>query len=68
MDSDSHFGVNGERRRTIGTILVDPGITRFVPDTQSFRRVMTRMNRLLMGTEPRPDAALRTATLIAAIS
>ena len=57
-----------DRRRTVGTILTDPGITRYVPDNKSFRRVMTRMNRLLMGTEPGPDAAIRTATLIAAIS
>ena len=57
-----------DRRQTVGTILIDPGITRFVPDNKSFRRVMTRMNRLLMGTEAGPDAAIRTATLIAAIS
>jgi AcrR family transcriptional regulator len=57
-----------ERRSTIGIVLADPGIARFVPETRSFRRVMGRMNRLLMGNEPGADGPVRTAMVIAAIS
>lgn len=57
-----------ERRRTMATILADPGIARFAPMTGSFRRVMGRMNRLLLGNDPGPDGAVRTAMIIAAIS
>lgn len=57
-----------QRRRTMRAVLMDPGIVRFAPRTTSFQRVMGRMNRLLMGSEPGPDAAVRTAALIAMIS
>lgn len=57
-----------ERRQTVGVILMDPGIARVVPKNASFRRVMGRMRRLLLGNEPGPDGAVRTAMVIAAIS
>jgi AcrR family transcriptional regulator len=57
-----------ERRRLAGTLLNDPVIARVIPENESFGRVMQRMNRMLMGTDTGPDAHLRTAMLIAAIS
>ncbi|MCK9902639.1 hypothetical protein CC117_26530 [Parafrankia colletiae] len=57
-----------ERRQTVGVILMDPGIARLAPKNASFRRVMGRMRRLLLGNEPGPDGAVRTAMVIAAIS
>ncbi|WP_416976546.1 TetR/AcrR family transcriptional regulator [Streptomyces sp. T028] len=57
-----------QRRRTMRAVLMDPEIVRFAPLTSSYRRVMSRMNRLLMGSEAGPDTAARTATLIAVIS
>jgi hypothetical protein len=57
-----------ERRRTAGTILFDPRMGRLVPENDSFRRVMRRMSRMLMGRDDGPDARIRTDMLIAAIS
>jgi len=57
-----------ERRRAMATIVADPSLVRFAPKAKSFRRVMGRMNRLLLGNDPGPDGAVRTAMVIAAIS
>ncbi|WP_198655387.1 TetR/AcrR family transcriptional regulator [Streptomyces geranii] len=57
-----------QRRRTMRAVLMDPEIVRFAPRTTSYRRVMSRMNRLLIGNSAGPETAARTATLIAVIS
>ena len=57
-----------ERRRTVSTLLSDPVIARFFPEQESFRRVMGRMNRLLIGDDSGPEGRVRTAMVIAAIS
>ena len=57
-----------ERRRTVSTLLSDPVIARFFPEHESFRRVMGRMNRLLIGDDSGPEGRVRTAMVIAAIS
>jgi len=56
------------RRRTVGTILSDPVIVGFFAEHEEFRDVMHRMRRLLMGDDTGPEASVRTAMLIAAIS
>jgi AcrR family transcriptional regulator len=57
-----------ERRRTTSIILNDPVIARLFPENKTFRRVMARMNRMLMGNDAGPDGQIETAMLIAAIS
>lgn len=57
-----------ERRRAMANVLVDPSIVRFIPERKSFRRVMGRMNRLLMGAEAGPETITHTAMIVAAIS
>jgi AcrR family transcriptional regulator len=57
-----------ERRRTVSTLLSDPVIARFFPEQESFRRVMGRMNRLLIGDDSGPEGRVRMAMVIAAIS
>ena len=57
-----------ERRRSVGTILSDPVISTFFADDQGFRDVMHRLRTLVVGDEPGPEARLRTAMLIAAVS
>jgi AcrR family transcriptional regulator len=57
-----------ERRRIVSTILSDPVIVGLFDDHQAFRDVMQRLRRLLMGDDAGPDAAVRTAILIAAVS
>ena len=56
------------RRRTVGTILSDPVIAGFFADHDAFRDVMYRVRRLLIGDDPRAEAGVRTAMLLAAIS
>jgi AcrR family transcriptional regulator len=56
------------RRRTVGTILSDPVIGGFFAEHKRFRRDMQRLRRLLMGDDAGPEARIRTAMLIAAIS
>ena len=56
------------RRRTVGTILSDPVIAGFFADHDAFRDVMYRVRRLLIGDDPRVEAGVRTAMLLAAIS
>jgi len=56
------------RRRTVATILSDPVIGAFFAEDDRFRRVMHRLRRMLVGDEVGPEARVRTAMLIAAIS
>jgi len=57
-----------DRRRTVGTLLNDPVIGGFFVDHERFRDVMHRLQRLLIGDDAGPQASVRTAMLIAAIS
>jgi AcrR family transcriptional regulator len=57
-----------DRRRTTSTILSDPVIVGFFADHKTFRDVMYRLRRLLLGDDAGPEARVRTAMLIAAIS
>jgi AcrR family transcriptional regulator len=55
-------------RHTVGTILNDPIIVHFFADHDSFRHVMDRMSRVLMGGNVGHEARISTAMLTAAIS
>ncbi len=55
-------------RRTVSTILNDPVIVRFFAEHESFRRVMDRMTRVLVGDDIGHEARVSTAMLTAAIS
>ena len=57
-----------DRRRTVGTILSDPVIVGFFADHEEFSDVMHRLRWLLMGDDTGPEASIRVAMLIAAIS
>ena len=57
-----------ERRRTTSIILNDPVTARLFPENKTFRRVMVRMNRMLMGNDAGPDEQSEVAMLMAAIS
>jgi AcrR family transcriptional regulator len=57
-----------DRRRTTSTILSDPVIVGFFAEHETFRDVMIRLRRLLIGDDAGPEARVRTAMLIAAIS
>jgi AcrR family transcriptional regulator len=57
-----------ERRRTVGTLLNDPVIGGLFVDHGRFLDVMDRLQRLLIGDGATPEANLRTAMLIAAVS
>ena len=57
-----------ERRRTVSTILSDPVIVGFFAEHETFREVMHRLRRLLVGEDAGTEARVRTALLIAAIS
>lgn len=57
-----------DRRRTVGTILSDPIIAGFFAENRTFRDVMQRLRRLLIGDDTGPEARVRAAILIAAIS
>jgi AcrR family transcriptional regulator len=52
-----------ERRRIAGVLQRDPVMLRFLDDHEPFRRVMTRLNRLLMGGATDPRARVLVATL-----
>jgi AcrR family transcriptional regulator len=56
-----------ERRRIAGVLQRDPVMLRFLDDHEPFRRVMTRLNRLLMGGASSPRARVRVAALAGAI-
>src|SRR5271157_3067395 len=55
-------------RRTVSTILNDPVIVRFFAEHESFRPVMDRMSRVLVGDDTGHEARVSTAMLTAAIS
>ena len=55
-------------RRTVSTILNDPVIVRFFTEHESFRPVMDRMSRVLVGDDVGHEARVATAMLTAAIS
>src|SRR5262245_55108711 len=57
-----------ESRRTMGTVLGDPVIVGFFAHHEAFRGVMHRLTRLLIGDDRGPEARVRTAMLVAAIS
>jgi AcrR family transcriptional regulator len=55
-------------RRTTSIILSDPVIIRFFATSPAFSDVMHRLRLVLIGDEAGPDARVRTAMLLAAIS
>ena len=57
-----------ERRRMAGFLQRDPVMLRFLENHAPFRRVMVRVNRLLMGDATHPRARVQAATLAAAIA
>jgi AcrR family transcriptional regulator len=57
-----------DRRRTVGTILTDPVIIGFFADHATFRDVMHRLRLILIGDDAGPEARVRIAMLVAAIS
>src|SRR5512143_1416947 len=57
-----------ERRRMAGLLQRDPVMLRFLENHEPFRRVMARVNRVLMGGASRPQARVQAATLAAAIA
>ena len=56
-----------ERRRWAGVLQRDPVMLRFLEEHAPFRRVMGRVNRLLMGGASAPRARVQAAMLAAAI-
>lgn len=61
-------GLAVERRRTVSTILSDPVIVGFFAENDAFAQIMDRMRRILVGEDQEPEARVRTAMLLAAIS
>ena len=57
-----------ERRRMASFLQRDPVMLRFLENHAPFRRVMARVNRLLMGGTSDPRARVQAATLAAAIA
>jgi len=57
-----------ERRGWAGVLQRDPIMLRFLEKHEPFRRVMARVNRLLMGGAATPRARVQAATLAAAIA
>jgi AcrR family transcriptional regulator len=57
-----------EGRRTVRTILGDPVITAFFTEHEVFRDTMHRLRHLLVGDDRGPEASVRTAMLVAALS
>ena len=57
-----------ERRRMASVLQRDPVMLRFLEDHEPFRRVMARVNRVLMGGASDPRARVQAATLAAAIA
>jgi AcrR family transcriptional regulator len=55
-------------RRTVSTVLNDPLIVRFFSEHESFRPVMDRMSRVLVGDDIGHQARVSTAMMTAAIS
>jgi len=57
-----------ERRRIAGILQRDPVMLRFLEEHPPFRRVMERVNRILLGDTFTPRARARAAMLAAAIA
>jgi AcrR family transcriptional regulator len=57
-----------DRGRSASTILSDPVIIGFFADHDEFRDVMLRLRRIVVGDDAAPEARVRTAMLIAAVS
>jgi AcrR family transcriptional regulator len=57
-----------ERRRMAGILQRDPVMLRFLDEHEPFRRVMERVNRLLMGGAADPSARIRAAVFASAIA
>jgi AcrR family transcriptional regulator len=57
-----------ERRRMAGVLQRDPVMLRFLEEHEPFRRVMARVNRLLMGGASDPQARVQAAVLASAIA
>ena len=57
-----------ERRRMASVLQRDPIMLRFLDEHAPFRRVMQRVNRLLMGGALDPRARVQAATIAAAIA
>ncbi|HZR80946.1 MAG TPA: helix-turn-helix domain-containing protein [Candidatus Binatia bacterium] len=57
-----------ERRRVAGVLQRDPVMLRFLEEHEPFRRVMERVNRLLMGGDSRRRARVQAAVLASAIA
>ena len=57
-----------DRRRAVNTILSDPIVVGFFAGHERWRDVMHRLRRLLIGEDAGPEARVRTAMLVAAIS
>lgn len=56
------------RRHTVGGFLTDPAVTGYFVHHPAFRQTMARLHHLLVGEEARPEASVRVALLIAALS
>jgi AcrR family transcriptional regulator len=56
-----------ERRRMAGVLQRDPVMLRFLEEHEPFRRVMTSVNRLLMGAAADPRARVQAAMLASVI-
>jgi AcrR family transcriptional regulator len=65
---DAMIDLAVERRRMAGVLQRDPVMLRFLQAHAPFRRVMERVNRLLMGGASGPQARVLAATLAAAIA
>jgi AcrR family transcriptional regulator len=57
-----------ERRRMAGILQRDPVMLRFLEEHEAFRRVMERVNRVLMGGAVAPRARVQAAMLASAIA
>ena len=57
-----------ERRRMAGILQRDPVMLRFLEEHEPFRRVMERVNRVLMGGTAAPRARVQAATLASVIA
>ena len=57
-----------EQRRMAGILQRDPIMLRFLEEHRPFRRVMERINRVLMGGGANPNERVLAATLAAAIA
>jgi len=57
-----------ERRRMAGILQRDPVMLRFLEEHEPFRRVMQRVNRVLMGGASGPGARVQAATIASTIA